>query len=513
MQNSYYLIRQLAPRLKECLVGASLADCFSQNKDELVIQLVDDKSEEFTIIAHLTPQFTCLAFPNEFHKARKNAATIFRPIKQLKVIDVDGFANERAFVIHFESNFSLLFKLFGHQSNLVLIENDRVIDIFKSRLANDYKLDFKSLNRPIDQSKKAITAVLPDLKLIYPTLNRRTRDQLEEEINNLDSNKAYKKVRNFINKLENPAAYYLTKDDDKIKFKLLPSSNVVAQYSSPIEALNQFFRLFLKTGKFSTTRQTLIKEIEQKITKTKAYIDKTNRKKNSLGNKASHREIADLIMANLHLIEPNTSSVELLNFYTQEKIAVKLNPRLSAQLNAEKYYNKAKNVEIEIKKLRESIATKELLLDKLNQSIKIVANATEMSDLQDFLKKNKKKETTKNTPFKQFEIDGFTVLVGNNAKQNDLLTLKYAKKEDLFFHAKDVSGSHVILKQISGKSIPGSTLEKTAALAAYYSKRKTDSLCPVGYTPKKYVRKPKGSPPGLVLVEREKVLLVKPELP
>jgi predicted ribosome quality control (RQC) complex YloA/Tae2 family protein len=105
------------------------------------------------------------------------------------------------------------------------------------------------------------------------------------------------------------------------------------------------------------------------------------------------------------------------------------------------------------------------------------------------------------------------VLVGNNARQNDLLTLKFAKKEDLFFHAKDVTGSHVILKQVSGRSIPKTTLEKTAALAAYYSKRKTDTLCPVGYTAKKYVRKPKGSPPGLVLVEREKVLLVKPELP
>jgi predicted ribosome quality control (RQC) complex YloA/Tae2 family protein len=349
--------------------------------------------------------------------------------------------------------------------------------------------------------------------LVYPTLNRPTRDLLEEKINNLDSNKAYEKVHDFINKLENPAAYYIAKDDDQIKFNLLPSANVVAQYTTPIEALNQFFRLFLKTGKYSTTRQSLLKEFGQKIIKTKAYIDKTNRKKNDLGNKTSHREVADLIMANLHLIEANSSAVELLNFYTSEKITVKLNPRLSAQLNAEKYYNKAKNVEIEIKKLREAIATKELLLDELNQGIKIVAKATEMSDLQDFLKKNKKKETTKSTPFKQFEIDGFTVLVGNNAKQNDLLTLKYAKKEDLFFHAKDVSGSHVILKQISGKSIPGSTLEKTAALAAYYSKRKTDSLCPVGYTPKKYVRKPKGSPAGLVLVEREKVLLVKPGLP
>ena len=501
------------PHLKESLVGVALADCFSQNKDELVIQFVDKNSEEFTIIAHLRPQFTCLAFPEDYHKARKNAATIFSQLKQLKVIDVESFINERAFVIHFENNFSLLFKLFGHQSNLALYEDDNVVDIFKSRLANDYNIDLKSLNRPIEQNKETIIADLPQLKTVYPTLDKRTRALLEEEITDLESNGAYQKVQAFINNLEKPAAYYINKEENQVKFSLLPSPNTLAEYPSPIEALSEFFKLYLKTYNYSTTRQTLLSEFTQKIAKTKAYIEKTKDKKYDLGNKTSHREIADLIMANLHLIEPNASSIELLSFYTNETIVVKLNPRMRAQQNAEKYYNKAKNVAIEIKNLTEAITTKEHLLDTLNQNIKTVSNAVKMSDLHDFLKKDKKKQTTKNTPFKQFDIDGFMVLVGNNAKQNDLLTLKYAKKEDLFFHAKDVSGSHVILKQISGKSIPNSTLEKTAALAAYYSKRKTDSLCPVGYTPKKYVRKPKGAPTGLVLVEREKVLLVKPELP
>lgn len=501
------------PYLKDCLVGSSLADCFSQNKDELIIRLVNSSAEEFTLIAHLTPRFTCLAFPKEYRKAKKNAATLFRPLMQLKVLDVNSFVNERAFVVHFESNFSLLFKLFGHQSNIVLYENNKVVSIFKSRMKNDYNIDLKSLNRPIDQSKEAVIADLPQLKKVYPTLDRHTRNLIEEEIANLNTNQAYEKVDDFITKIENPSAYYINQEENHIKFSLLSSPDSVAQYTSPIEALSYFFRLYLKTDKYSTTRFTLLKDIAQKISKTKAYIKKTKGKKDNLGNKSSHRQIADLIMASLHLIEPNSSSVELLDFYSDEKIAIKLNPRISAQRNAEKYYNKAKNIEVEIKKLAESIAAKELLLDKLNQSLITVLNAVDMSELQDFSKKGKVKESTKSTPFKQFEIDGFTVLVGNNAKQNDLLTLKYARKEDLFFHAKDVSGSHVILKQISGKNISNSTLEKTAALAAYYSKRKTDSLCPVGYTPIKYVRKPKGSPAGLVLVEREKVLLVKPELP
>jgi predicted ribosome quality control (RQC) complex YloA/Tae2 family protein len=103
--------------------------------------------------------------------------------------------------------------------------------------------------------------------------------------------------------------------------------------------------------------------------------------------------------------------------------------------------------------------------------------------------------------------------VGKNARNNDLLTQKHTHKEDLWLHAKDVSGSHVVLKHRSGKPFPEDVIEIAAELAAYYSRRKRDSLCPVSYTPKKYVRKPKGAEPGAVVLEREKVLLVQPRNP
>ena len=98
-------------------------------------------------------------------------------------------------------------------------------------------------------------------------------------------------------------------------------------------------------------------------------------------------------------------------------------------------------------------------------------------------------------------------MVGKSAKNNDLLTQKYTYKEDLWLHAKDVAGSHVVVKYQAGKTFPETVIEKAAQLAGWYSKRKNDSLCPVLYTPKKFVRKPKGAEPGEVIVEREKVIL------
>ena len=89
--------------------------------------------------------------------------------------------------------------------------------------------------------------------------------------------------------------------------------------------------------------------------------------------------------------------------------------------------------------------------------------------------------------------------------------MKYAFKDDLWLHARDVAGSHVVLKAQPGKNFPSMVIEKTAQLAAWFSKGKNLPLCPVIHTPKKYVRKPKGFAPGMMKVEREEVILVEPK--
>ncbi|RYY10904.1 MAG: DUF814 domain-containing protein, partial [Cytophagaceae bacterium] len=116
-------------------------------------------------------------------------------------------------------------------------------------------------------------------------------------------------------------------------------------------------------------------------------------------------------------------------------------------------------------------------------------------------------------PFKVFEDRGFTILVGRNAANNDLLTQKYAHKDDLWLHAKDVTGSHVVIRHRAGQPVPEPVIEHAAQLAGWYSRRQHDSLCPVTVTPKKFVRKPKGALPGQVVVERERVVLVVPANP
>ena len=125
-------------------------------------------------------------------------------------------------------------------------------------------------------------------------------------------------------------------------------------------------------------------------------------------------------------------------------------------------------------------------------------------------KKNEKVNSSMPT---ELTIDGFTILVGKNNKQNDYLTCRIAKSSDLWFHTKDIHGSHVVLKLNKNKTATDSIIYKCATIAAYYSKAKLSQNVPVDYTYIKYVRKPNGAKPGMVIYTNNKTLYVNPKKP
>ena len=208
-------------------------------------------------------------------------------------------------------------------------------------------------------------------------------------------------------------------------------------------------------------------------------------------------------------------TITLTNFYSGAPEEIKLKNELNAQQNAEVFYRKAKNQQIEINKLKESILFKEKEIERINTTLQQLEKVTDVKSIR-MLMVEKKSRANKNNepslPYHIFNFNGFQIWVGRNAIANDELTLKHSYKEDLWLHAKDVPGSHVLIKHQSGKKFPKEVIERAAELAAYNSKRKTESLCPVTVTPKKFVRKRKGDPAGAVVVEKEDVILVIPKI-
>ncbi len=515
MHLNFHFLQYLCPALHETFKGAEIFTCFSQNKDELIIGCLKG-DEEIYIRANLLPSISCLAFPKEFKRGKKNTVSLFPVLIGQKITSIKVISFERAFVCHLESGDQILFKLHGTRSNIIYYQNGETIPsrVFRNEIKDDHLLEIESLAKELDLSKEQFFALEGNASKFLPTLGKIPREYLKKQgyIDAPLENK-WIMMEGIIDMLSSPH-FSIIKEGNNHTLSLLPEQNPVFDTSDPIEAINELFRYLVVIQAFEKEKNHWLKSFEDQKKKTQAYIVKTTEKLLALENEISPAQQADVIMANLHQIPSGAVEVELFNFYSQEHQIFKLKRNLSPQKVAENLYRKSKNRKIEINQLYQNLADKEALIEKLDILLSALENIRQFRELKSFMKDNqllaKEKEKLEQVPFKRFEIEGFEVLVGKSAKANDEMLRYFSWKEDLWLHAKDVSGSHVIIKFKSGLSFPKTVLERAAELAAYYSKNKNESIAPVIYTPVKYVRKVKGSAPGAVMVDKEKVIMVTP---
>lgn len=239
-------------------------------------------------------------------------------------------------------------------------------------------------------------------------------------------------------------------------------------------------------------------------------------------NREQWRIMGDLLNANQYQIQKGSSQVVLSNFYSEngEEIEIPLDPALTPNQNAQKYYKEYRKARTAEEKLTEqiAIAKEDLLyldsvLDELSRARtekELVAIRLELME-QGYIRrtKGKKIQPQHSEPLRFTTTDGSVVLVGRNNRQNDQLTLKTAKNYDIWFHVKNMPGSHVILLT-NGKEASPSAMEEAAVLAAHYSRGKDSSQVPVDYTYAKHVTKPQGAKPGRVIYVQYKTLYVDP---
>ena len=221
------------------------------------------------------------------------------------------------------------------------------------------------------------------------------------------------------------------------------------------------------------------------------------------------------------------TKVKLNNFYSEnfEEVEIRLDPNLTPAENAQKYfkkYNKEKRTFIALQEQIKQNNEELLYLESVLNSVQTCSDEYDIKEIraelaeQGFLKRqknnknNKQKSNKKAKPLHFISSDGFHIYVGKNNTQNDELTLRFAKSLDMWFHTKDIAGSHVIVVS-EGKEIPNSTLNEAANLAAYYSKATNSSLVPVDYTLKKFIKKPNGAKPGMVIYETNKTAYITPD--
>ncbi|MDH3531047.1 MAG: NFACT RNA binding domain-containing protein, partial [Acidobacteriota bacterium] len=244
------------------------------------------------------------------------------------------------------------------------------------------------------------------------------------------------------------------------------------------------------------------------------------------GEPEKWKRLGDLVNANISTAR-REGDIAFLTDYFDEKlpeIEIEIEENTSLTDASEKFYkkySKSKNAKAEIEK---RLATVDLFIEQLTLKMEKLDLAIDTGDIDavgSFLAKKKGRKSkfkSKQSDVSKYareytSSDGLPILVGKRSKDNDYLTFRIARSLDMWFHAADYPGSHVIIRRRGRAEIPQQTILEAARLAAFYSKAKNESKAAVRYTEKKFVNKPKGAAPGLVSLASSKTLVVVPGIP
>lgn len=240
-------------------------------------------------------------------------------------------------------------------------------------------------------------------------------------------------------------------------------------------------------------------------------------------NRDRYKMYGDLLSANLYSLQKGDRSATVFNFYEADspEITIELDPRLTPVQNAQKYYaeyRKAATAEEKLKELMEKGEQELAYLDSVFDAVTRTQGESELFEIKQELteqgyiraSRQKGKPPKGQPPLRYRSSDGFSILCGRNNKQNDQLTLKTAKKTDIWFHTQGIPGSHVIL-ETEGKPVPDRTLTEAAMIAAFNSKGRASAKVAVDYTLVKYVKKPNGAKPGMVIFTDNQTAYVTPD--
>lgn len=298
----------------------------------------------------------------------------------------------------------------------------------------------------------------------------------------------------------------------------------IEEYDSISEVIDSFFEIRSRREHMNRRSAALLKLIHNNIERCQKKIVMHKEHIRSAQDRDKYKMYGDLLTANLYRIKYGDKSVRVQNYYSEsgEKIEIPLKADISPSQNAQRFYkryNKAKTTEKFASEQLEIAENEKYYLESVADALENADTPVELDEIRQELmtegyiaKQNnaKKKQQKKSEPIKIISVDGYEILIGRNNRQNDELTLKSAYSTDLWFHTKEIPGSHTIIRTRGTGEAPETTMMQTAKLAAYYSKARNSSKVPVDYTLIKNVKKPNGAKPGMVIYDRYNTVYVTP---
>ncbi|MCF0149248.1 MAG: fibronectin/fibrinogen-binding protein [Clostridium sp.] len=552
---------------KKSILNCKIDKINQPEKDEVILTLRKDR-ENIKLLISASSKFPRIHLTN-VSKPNPLQAPMFTMVMRKyliggRITNVTQLNGDRIIQLHiestdelgFDSKYILIVEIMGRHSNITLVRerDNKIMECIKhiSSDVNTYRVLYPGISYvypPISQKLDPFNFSLDDYNLylennriaideffftntftgIGKPLSRSLYINFLQDNDNINSYNIFNFFKIFIKNIENNFSFNIYKENDIFKdFYCIDLSLYENKYSkinfdNPNLLLDEFFTIKDKQDRLLSRSIDL-----QKLVATN--IDRCNNKAKKLKNilkecdeKYKYKIFGDLLTSYIYMINKGDKQIKVLNFYNSEEeeyITIKLDENKSPSENIQSYYKKYNKLKKSEESAIEQLEKNEEELEYLNSVFTNIINCENYIEINDIKKeltetgylkfkgnsKNNKKDKA-SKPIHLISSDGTDIYIGKNNIQNDYLTLKFANKNHLWLHTKNIPGSHVIL---CSDNPSDASIEEAAILAAYYSKAKNSTKVPVDYTIVKNIKKPNGAKPGMVIYHTNYTIYTEP---
>ena len=564
-------IKNIVKEMKEKMVGGRMSKIAQPENDELILTLKNNKDTHKLYIS--ASAGLPLIYFTEMNKQNPLTAPNFcmllrKHIGNGKILDVFQPGLERIIQIKIEHLDELgdlclkylIIEIMGKHSNIIFCDsNYKIIDSIKRVSAQissvrevlpgrEYFIpDTKHKKNPLETSEEEIKQLLstnyPSQKTLYTSFTGISPIIAEEivHLSGIDNAKPTIELSDnekthlahtfslFMDtvKLEEftPTVYF--KQEEPVEFTSIPLETFQTyekkEYSTISETLETYYATRNVISRMRQKSSELRRVVQTTLERSYKKLDLQLKQMKDTEKREMYRIYGELLNTYGYNVEPEAKSIEVLNYYTNEMITIPLDNTLSPQENAKKYFDRYGKLKRTFEALTHHIEeTKQEIthLESIAQSIDIALSVDDLVQIKDelaqygyvkrqSLSKKGKKEKITSKPYHYISSDGFHIYIGKNNFQNEELTFKFAEGKDIWMHAKNIPGSHVIIKT-EGKEVPDRTYEEAGGLAAYYSKGRDSEKVEIDYSEKRNIKKPSGAKPGFVIYHTNYSLIATP---
>jgi len=558
----------LANDLQKSILNSKIDKINQPEKDEIILTMRKDRSN-IKLLISASPRFARIHLTNSVKpnpiKAPMYLMVLRKYILGGRIISLTQKDNDRILIIEienrdelgFDSVYSLIVEIMGRHSNITLVRNrdNKVMESIKHITPdiNSFRVLYPGVNYVYPPS----STKLNPFSATYEELNSFTSNNstifdasfysncftgisklLSSELyyNTIESNNSptrqeiYENFKKFADNLQENISYNIytnkagiLKDFYCLKLNTLEEEFLHLPYDNPNTLMDAFYEKKDKQDRLQNKSIDL-----QKLINTN--IERCNKKARILketlaecDEKDSLRIKGDLLTSYIYTIKKGDKECTLLNFYNEDEeeyLKIALNETKTPSENVQYYYKKYNKLKTSEEYAKVQLEKNLQEIEYLNSVLTNILNADNYIEIEEIknelietgyvrYRKNSKnsKKPKASKPLHFVSSDGIDIYVGKNNLQNDDLSLKFANKNHLWLHAKDIPGSHVI---VCAFEVPDKTLEEAAIIAGFYSKGKESSKIPVDYTKVKELKKPNGSKPGMVIYHTNKTLMINP---